>query len=171
VDIKARWELSEDERHTTSLNVQRSEREIERLCEFNEVWASLYIWHDSDPENISELLRINPDEVSRKGDPLTPEGRWDVRSRRTCWILSSEGKIEQDSIEAHLNWILAQVSGSLPNLRGLQDSGARTKIVIHLNSWSRFQHVELNVETLLLLARYRLSLTINVHYQNTEAEY
>ncbi len=174
MSMRARWEITEDERHAITLDLQDSEREIRRLTELTEVWATLTIQHDEwGPEAISELLGLEPDDVVRKDETITPEGRFDVRSTFTIWRLSSEQKIKVRyfAAEEHLQWLIDQITGRLPQLRSLQDSGARTEIDIHSYSWSRLESIELSTEMLLLLARYRLKIRINVFYENSDEDY
>lgn len=170
--VKARWDLTEEEEHNLSLDLQDSARKIRRVAKLDSIWGSFSIRHyNCEPESITELLTLQPDEIVRKGDSLTLGARLDLRSTCAVWTLTSHGKVRNSSPEAHLNWLVSQVSGRLPNLRQLQNAGAKTSILLHLKSWSRLQSVELNQQTLLMLARYRIPVRIIVHYQNTDEEY
>jgi hypothetical protein len=168
---KARWQLSDSEERKVSLKLQKAERKFRRLQALNEISGSLRIEHESDLETICTTLGMMPDDAVRKGDVLTSTGPFEVVANRASWTLSSVGKVKDNRIEVHIKWLLDQVTGKLPGLRCLQESGAKTSIFIHTNSWTRLQSFELDVDTLLLLARYGLSIRMNVLYQNTGEEY
>jgi hypothetical protein len=170
VAIKARWELSEDKQRATNLDLQKGERQLKRLRDSNEISASLHIFQDSDPQTVSDLLGLEPDNTSSKGT-VRHLGRWEMRSGSSFWKLSSKDKVRQNTIEDHLKWLLNQISGKLVNLRRLQDSGAVTYVSLRIVSWSRTQQAEISVETSQLLASYRLPIRLIMHYENTDEEY
>jgi hypothetical protein len=172
LQIKRRWELSEEEKHKVSLDLQKSERGFQDLQSSNEVSASLSIWHESEPEIISALLGIEPDDFDRKGDSLTPESvRWDARASCTVWRLSSKGKVKDNFIETHLKWLLTTISGKSPQFKFLQKSGGKVQIVIHADSWTRTQGLSLSTDMMLMMARYGIPLRFNVVYRNTDEDY
>jgi hypothetical protein len=169
--VEVMRESTDEEAHRISLDLQRSERQIRRLQAESELFASLHISHHYSPERINECLGLSPDAVSKPDDKPIEFGRFRAQYDNTFWRLSSKGKVRAHNIEAHLDWVLNQVSGRLPGLRHLQDTGGITKVFVYSQSWARIESLDLSPETLMLLARYRLTLGLTVHYQNMGESY
>ena len=157
------------------LDQQVSSRRINELNEWDEAWVTLHIRHRTlEPEAITELMGIEPDEVIRKGESLTGDDcRFEVPADNHIWMLSSEEKVKAKYFkeQAHLNWVLNQISGHLPTLKYIQQSGGSTDVYLHSSSWSRLAHLELEPETMMTLARYRLPLKMDFYYENSDEDY
>ena len=166
--VEVMRESTDEEAHRIALDLQRGERQIRRLEAESELFASLHIIHPYPPERINECLGLTPDAVSRPEDKPIEVGRFRAQYDNTFWRFSSKGRVREHNIEAHLNWVLDQVSGRLPGLRHLQETGGSTKIFVYSQSWSRIESLDLRPETLMLLARYRLTLGLTIHYQNAD---
>lgn len=155
-----------------SLEMLKSDRDIHRLLELDDLWARLSISHPSiDPDAITEALQLQPDDVMRAGDTIHQDKRFHVKCDRTRWNLSSGDIVSSPFPEAHLDWLLDQLYGKLPAIRSLQDQGAEFVINIHMEPWSRVVAQTLSVTTLQQLAQLRLELRFIIHYQNSESDY
>lgn len=163
-----KWELNDEDAHRVALDLQRSERRFHHFHELDEVHATLYIWFSGAPEEITEELGLQPDDVTRPGDTLYDQGRWLIQSDETSWTLTSADKIESSTSEDHIQWILDQVEGKMPALKRLQAAGARTKLHVHAAQCSQIYSLDLSIEMLLQMARYNLPLTLVVNYQDDE---
>lgn len=149
--------------------MQRSAREVRRLLDLEETWVTLSISHKNlDPDEISALLQIEPDDVTRKGDDVAPPGtRWEYPSSSNIWSLSSMDKVKNDQpkVELHLQWLLDKIYGKRPALQYIRDTGGTTDLRVHSEIWSWVHGFELENNMLLTLARYGLELHVIVHNQ------
>lgn len=161
--IKKR-DLTEEEAHGVSLDLQNAERQLRKNREQDDVHATLFIWFGGEPEEITVALGLQPDDVIRKGETLFDEGRWQVKSDETSWTLSSGNRIDSSITEDHIQWILDQVEGKLPALNRLRGAGARTKLHVYASQLSQLFSLDLSTEMLLQLARYNLQLSLVVNH-------
>jgi len=157
----SRWEPTEEEKHHTTLGLQKVERDLKSLMAKDYVWADLRVMHfELAPEAISDLIGLKPDSVTRKDDCLTPEGRFDCRSDRTFWVLSSAKKVRNSEAHLHVEWIIQQISGRLPAFQRLSSTGGEIELSVHAEKWSHYEYLEIDPDTLLFLGRYGIRLTV-----------
>lgn len=164
--VKAKRKLTKEEQRNLELSIQDSVRQIKQLVELDEMWATLSIVDDCEPEAITDLLGIAPDKVTRKGDLVFAEGGLEIRSDCTVWELTSLGKIASKRPEEHLSWIIEQIFGHHSKLRRFQESGARTQIDLFLISSSPSQRLDLNPDVFSFLARYHLKVCVIMKHKN-----
>ena len=169
MQIKSKWEPSEQEIHDQNLSVQESDRVINRRLDKESVYATLSVHSKIAPEEISTMLGQQPDDLIKEGDSHEA-GRFRIEFTSTVWNLSTEGKVRDKWPEAHITWLLDQIESNRQNLRRLQDSGAMTSVTVRYYMHSWVQSTDLSIETLLRLARYRLSLHIVVHADDLQEE-
>ncbi|MBY0549397.1 MAG: DUF4279 domain-containing protein [Candidatus Obscuribacterales bacterium] len=161
MSVHSRWEPTEEEQHQTTLRLQKVERDLRCLMAQDRVWADLCVMHfELQPEAISELLGLEPDSVTRMDDCITPEGRFDFRSDRTFWILSSADKIRNSEASLHLEWIIQQIAGRLPALQRLSSTGGEIELRVRAEKWSHYESLEIEPATLLFLGRYGIRLAV-----------
>ena len=162
MNVTSKWEPSEQEIHDQNLFVQKADRAHKRRLEMESVYATLSVHSKTAPEKISTMLGREPDDLIKKGDSHEA-GRFRIEYTSTAWYLSTREKIRDKCPETHINWLLDQIESNRQNLRRLQDSGAMTSVTVHYYMHGWVQSTDLSVETLLRLARYRLSLQVMVH--------
>jgi hypothetical protein len=152
--------------------LRRAEHEIERSRSFDSVYVSFVVLHRSfEPEAISALLDLEPDNVVRKGETIVNTGKYHVVAEQTHWTLSSDEYVSSNFVEAHLDWILEQLFGKLPSLRRLQDTGGDCAIHVRVSSWSSLVCHAIDPDQLQLLARMRIPVDFVVHFEDSECEF
>jgi hypothetical protein len=167
--ITTKWEPSEEEIHDRNLSAQKSDWTYRQRLNMESVHATLAVHSKTEPEKISALLGQEPDDVIKQGDSHEA-GRFRIEFTETGWYLSTKDKVREKRPEAHITWLLDQIESNRQNLRHLQEAGARTSVKVHYYMHSWVQSTDLSVETLLRLARYRLSLQVMVHADDLQEE-
>jgi hypothetical protein len=138
--------------------------------EHPEVRISFCIQHELEPSAISEILELAPSTFHKKDDVIASAGNRSLTADKTFWSLDSTDSVKGDVFEEHLNWILSQLWGRLPALRKLQNLGAETYIMAHIQPWNGLAAAGLDLDALRLLARLRVNLHFAFVYQTSDDE-
>lgn len=161
--IEVRWDLTSEEEQEAKLKLQKAVRDLAALRKLDRVYGDLSISHfELDAESITSIVGLRPDHVTSKDETLTPKSRYDVRSDRTFWTFSSQRRIAGTDANEHLKWLVTQIEGRLPAFRQIRESGGEIEIRLRAESWSHYQYVELEPETLIFLGRYGILLNFGV---------
>ncbi len=154
----------------SSAELQKSLREIQKLLESDSAHVDFSVSHDTlTPEEISKLLQLQPSYTLRDGDTIHKDERHHLTAKWTRWCLSSLDNVSYKCpVEKHLEWILDQLFGKLPAIRALQNQGARTKFIAHLEPWSKVIGIDFDIITIQRLAQLRIPLEFIVVHQNQE---
>ncbi len=92
-------------------------------------YATLIIYPgDTDPEEISERLGLEPSRSQRRGEDLNPAGRTPRIAPLNGWFLSSKEHIDSRDSRRHLDWILEQIAPKRECVRAIRAGGCRVEI-------------------------------------------
>ncbi len=116
------------------LEFDRLRRKVSRELKENKPCIQFVVWSGSlDADEISALLEVQPDTLTRKGEFYTPgTGPPHQRADETTWVLSSSDHLDSHHPTAHLDWLLSCLFGKTPAIRVLQNT-ADTQLLIELN--------------------------------------
>ncbi len=83
------------------------------------------IWHeDLDPDAISQVLQLPASDRYSKGDTF---GKINPHTRpRGFWAISSEGQVESEDANDHVEWLMAKLEGKTGVLDELRKAGSTT---------------------------------------------
>lgn len=109
----------------TILEAQQMETDDNyETCEMTFATLRIYLPEDIVPEEVTKLLRLQPDNVLREGE-VRPSGRV---QRITGWFLGSEGRVDSRDSRRHIHWLLDQLELCKSALKELSARGARLDI-------------------------------------------
>jgi hypothetical protein len=103
------------------------------------VVTKLYVWGDDlDPERVTELLKIEPSEWWRKGDPkvvTTPQGEMKVLRvhKRGCWLSRIREPAIHRNLSKQLQYWCDRLHPREAALRELKRRGFETYIDCYVN--------------------------------------
>jgi len=129
-----------------------------------ETFASLRLYGDDlVPEEITRVLHLEATESAPKGrQTVSPTGR--SRTAPTGrWILESQIHIHSSDLEKHIEWLLDRLdeTGLVPaNIPGV----SRADVFCYWMSATGHGGPELSPEVLGRLAKYRLTLGLDIYF-------
>jgi hypothetical protein len=146
-----------------SAGLQESLRELEQERLASMCWARFNVSHKTiGTTEIGSVLLIEPDYVLDKGESYYRDKKYDLKSDHNSWSLSSLDKIKSKEPEAHLEWIMQQLFGKLPQVRALQERGAKMRITIHSEGLA-VAALELSSDLLRRIAQLGCPVTVIFH--------
>nr|WP_250160565.1 DUF4279 domain-containing protein [Pectobacterium colocasium] len=89
------------------------------------------------PDNISELLNIEPTEKFVAGDEITNSIGRTRKVNISSWFLSSENNVESKDLRAHIDWVIDKLNSSHSGLRELQSTSG-VKMSLRCVWWSAY---------------------------------
>jgi hypothetical protein len=132
-----------------------------------ETHAGFRVVGDSvDPAKLTERLRIHPSAATVKGQPNpllhSPGG---VPSRTGYWMLSSEGSVQSNDLEAHLTYLLDQLEPARRAIAALSNS-PEFRVEFHCYWMSETGHggPVLSAEVLRRIADMGAELEFDVYF-------
>ena len=149
----------------TTPDLQKIDREMHTQMTRDTVWLTLSVCHPSmDPDEISDALNLDPDDVKCKGDVVFKNEKYDIRSNKTMWSFDTMGYVRNNTFEKHLNWLLDHLHGKTPAIHKLQDDGCDMHLKAHLDLSSSCIFPALEVDEMRLLAQLRIPIRFIVRY-------
>jgi hypothetical protein len=128
-------------------------------CEYTHATLRI-IGDDLDPDEVSELIGLEPTEAHRKGDP-NPRTRSPHAPYPTgVWRMESGGQVASRDLRRHVDWLIELLDGREEALARLRDRG----YVTNLHAWWVGQEVcgpTLSPRQLEGMSRYGLVFTID----------
>ncbi|MCQ8233626.1 DUF4279 domain-containing protein [Pectobacterium carotovorum] len=91
------------------------------------------------PDNISELLNIEPTERFVAGDEITNSIGRTRKVNISSWFLSSENNVDSKDLRTHIDWVIDKLNGSHSGLRELQSTSG-VKMSLRCVWWSATGH-------------------------------
>lgn len=128
-------------------------------------FATLRIYLEVRPGEITEKLWLQPTRTARRGDQ--PPGRR-VPFPVTSWLLSSKDVVESLDLEKHLDWIITKLEPRADALRELQNRGAKTDLFCYWQSKYGHGGPTLSPEIMKRAAALGLEIGFDVYF--TEAD-
>jgi hypothetical protein len=127
-------------------------------------WATLRLWGPGlEPTEVSERLGIGPTTAHRTGDARGKAQIW----TRNHWSLSSQGRIAETSLEAHLHWLLDQIAPHQEDLRSLlAQPGIEADLFCFWESTTGQGGPTFSPALLRRLAGLGLSLGLDIYYSD-----
>lgn len=80
-----------------------------------EVFVALRLRGAFDLRNVNDRIGLAASEIRVEGE-LVGTGRSGRRHKHSGWFLSSDGEVDADTIEPHLQWLLDQIEPIAPDL-------------------------------------------------------
>lgn len=154
-----------------SPQLQQSERMLAKQICREDCWITFSVTHESlDPERVTAMLDLKPDDVLHKNEIIAETNSCVVRSPWTRWSYTVGAAIADHDAAELLDLLLEDLSGKTPSIRQLQSEGAKLQIFIHFDQYSCVSHIQITAETFAKLAQLRLNLQIIVNHHSLEEE-
>lgn len=129
--------------------------------------ASLCIYKDDlDPDEISELLDLEPSIAQKKGGPKVHvnDGCEDRTAKVGGWFLSTHNKVKDLNPEHHIQWLVDKISHRHSVISKLQGSGYKFEIWVYWLSSSSNASPSLSPELMRRLANLKIPIVFDIYF-------
>ncbi len=118
------------------------------------------------PEEISQVLGLEPTASFRKGDAISPRLS---RSRLYHgWLLCTKGVVASRGTRRHIDWLLDQLEPAAENLRLLTARGVQADVYSFWESAQGQGGPSLSVAQMSRLVRFGLECAYDVYFASDE---
>lgn len=113
------------------MRIQAPYNEDYPTCEYTHAW--LRVMDESlDPNEITEMLSVEPSYVQFKGDLPKPDSKHPLK--KSGWFLSTEDILSSKDSRHHLDWILEKVAGKQKEFSTLHKRGYLIDLCVRWDS-------------------------------------
>jgi len=137
-------------------------------CDETHLELRIYPGHKS-PEEISELLRIEPTRTQIKGTFVKNSRGRSREIKITGWFLSSEGIVASRDLREHVDWLITKLGSATRALQLLQES-VDTKMTVSCTWWSAAGHggPALSPVQMAALSELNLEVSFDIYFSENE---
>jgi hypothetical protein len=118
------------------------------------------------PEEISQKLDLQPTSSVRIG-----ESTGGVIARRSIWVLHSYDFVRTQDLKDHLEWLVSKLRSKHSTVKSLHKSGAIIEMHILIDSWNRFERIEIPASIVTTVGQLGIGINIDVVTHEDRSEF
>jgi hypothetical protein len=133
-------------------------------CSRTHATLCIYLPDQSNPNEITEKLGVQPSKTQVKGEVRNDR----VRNWPTAWFLESKGKVISKEVRRHIDWLLEELEGKSEVIRELKTDGSEIHLSCFWGSALGHGGPMLDAEILKKIASLNIGITFDIYFEGDD---